>query len=621
MVLCVGMALDYQLSRSEILNRVKAESLSTINGTVTDLENTLESIERVTVFFGEILAQGNYTHQSLEQMLKNMVESNEQVYGATVALNPDVMSDPRGFAPYYFYEDGSLSRTDFADESGAYWEKPWYANAVAAGKPVWVEPYFDRGGREILMTTYSVPVYRAQASNEVTLYGVITADVALDELHQYLQRLRLGENSYGLLLSRAGIILSAQNPDSIMQHYLQMAVNENDAAEWDQMVTAALKGQVASRQIECPEAAGKCMVRMSALQTTGWPVAVVYSEHALLTPLRRYQMKAALLGVVTIIVLAFIVTVVSRRLTAPLSALAQVTDQIALGKFDVPLPRIQGEDEVSRLIHAFSAMKNNLKAFVSDLEIATAARGRLEGELAAAREIQMAMLPQSGQATIATDQYALWATVRPAKTVGGDLYTYYCDDSGQLFFALGDVSDKGVPAALFMAKTMSHIQQFSSAFSKPDRGIALLNDALESGNSNCMFVTLFFGVVDFNTNILRFASAGHPAPYLIRAGKAKPMPQQSGPAMGLAPDQEYPLNAFQLKNGDRIAVYTDGVDEAFNNKAAMYGTERLESELEKTTSDTVAQTGARIIQSIDDFSGTQPQSDDISIMLVDIHAR
>ncbi|MEH6568239.1 MAG: SpoIIE family protein phosphatase [Halioglobus sp.] len=620
-ILCVGMLIDYSLSRTEIMTRLKSESLDTINAAVTDLENSLDAIEGVTLFFGRILAQGDYTQSSLEQMLQDIVENNDDVYGATIALNPALVDSPRGFAPYYFYKNNTLSRADLTLGPDEYWRRPWYENAVTAGKPVWIEPYFDSGGGETLMTTYSVPVYRQDENSVMTLYGVITADVTLDELQQYLQRLRLGQNSFGILLSREGVILSARNPESIMQHYQEVAGDSKDSALWDELVNAALKGQLATRDIECPNTAGPCVARMSALQSTGWPVGIIYSENEILEPLRSYQIKTASLGLITILGLALVVTLVSRRLTAPLIALAQVTDQIALGKFDVPLPRIQGEDEVARLILAFSAMKKNLKTFVSDLENATAARGRLEGELAAAREIQMAMLPQAGEATENTDTYALWATVKPAKTVGGDLYTYYCDDSGQLFFALGDVSDKGVPAALFMAKTISHIQQFSRAFIEPGSGMALLNNALEAGNSNCMFVTLFFGVVDFNTHALHFASAGHTPPCVLRDGKAYPVAQESGPALGLAPDQEYPLNVFQLQSGDRIAIYTDGIDEAFNDQAKMYGTERLESELEKTAENTVAEVGARIIRSIDEFAGVQPQSDDISLMLIDIHAR
>ena len=617
-ILSAGMAIDYRLSRDEIMSRLQLESLDTINGVVTDLENWLDGVEGSTLFLGRILEQREYTLPGLEQMLRDIVEKNDDIYGATIALNPELVEAPRGFAPYYFHKNNILRYTNLAEEQDRYWQRRWYSDAVTAGKPVWVEPYFDTGGGEILMTTFSVPIYRLDGADERFLYGVVTADVALDELHQYLQRLRLGKSGFGILLSRAGIILSAQNPQTIMQHHLDVAENAGDLTVWKELFQGALNGQVMARQLECPDIPGRCMIRLSSLQSTGWPVGVIYSEDELTAPLRDYQLKTALLGLFTLLVMALVVTVVARRLTQPLTALAQVTDQIARGKFDVPLPRIRGEDEVARLIAAFAAMKQNLKTYVGDLEAATAVRSRLQGELAVAAEIQMAMLPQGGEALEQSAAYELWAKVRPAKTVGGDLYTYYCDSKEHLFIAVGDVSDKGVPAALFMAKTISHIQQYSEAFTDPSKGMALLNNALEAGNSNCMFVTLFFGVLDLRSGVLRFSSAGHTPPSLVRGGRSGPVAQERGPALGLAADQDFPENSIELHAGDRLVIYTDGIDEAFNDQARMYGCERLDRELERTREEPIAYAGINIIRAVDDFAGSTPQSDDICLMLIDI---
>ena len=171
-ILLVGMMIDYSVSRKEIMARLKSESLETINGAVTDLENSLDAVEGVTLFFGRILAQGDYTLSSLEQMLQDIVEQNEDIYGTTIALNPELVDAPRGFAPYYFYKNNTLSHADLTLGPEEYWHRPWYTNAVTAGKPVWIEPYFDTGGGETLMTTYSVPVYR-QDKNSVLILPVI----------------------------------------------------------------------------------------------------------------------------------------------------------------------------------------------------------------------------------------------------------------------------------------------------------------------------------------------------------------------------------------------------------------------------------------------------------------
>ncbi|MEH6589257.1 MAG: SpoIIE family protein phosphatase [Halioglobus sp.] len=616
LVLGAGMALDYRLSRDEILERLQLEATDSVTAAVTDLENWLQAVEGTTVFLGRVLQQREYSQTGLQQLLKDIVEENDDIFGATIALNPSLLEDANGFAPYYFRRDSFIEYADLSEQR--YWEQPWYTEAAAAQQPIWVEPYFDAGGGNVLMTTFSVPVFRLDESRQRFLYAVVTADVSLDELHRYLQRLRLGSNGFGILLSRGGIILSSPNPDSIMKHHLEVAENAFDINAWSATFDAALQGQTPNRKIECPHLFGQCMIRLTALKSTGWPVGVIYSEDDILAPLYEYQRKTALLGLFTLIIMALLISVVTRRLTRPLTALAQVTDQIAQGSLDVPLPRIQGKDEVARLIAAFAEMKRNLRIYIDDLELATAARSRLEGELATARQIQMAMLPQEGEAHETTDDLEYWATVKPAKSVGGDLYTYFYDSAEKLHFCVGDVSDKGVPAALFMARTLSHIQQFSDLFTDPGAGMAVLNNALVTGNSNCMFVTLFYGVLDRENGQLIFASAGHTPPSLLRSDTASAILQDSGPALGLVDDVKYPTNTLQLSTGDRLAIYTDGIDEAFNPRNEMFGTERLDQALELTSNKPPAEAGHDILAAISAFTGDAPQSDDICLMLVDI---
>lgn len=468
------------------------------------------------------------------------------------------------------------------------------------------------------MTTFSVPVYHFDDEGNRSLYAVVTADVALSALHHYLQQLHLGESGYGVLISKAGIVLSTERPDSIMHHYLDVMSAPADSGTWKRSFSAALQGETLVFPIECPTRQGKCNARLSTLKTTGWPVGVIYSQEEVLAPLREYETKTAIVGLATLLLMAFTVGIVSRRLTRPLVALARASDVIATGELNAPLPRVKGNDEVAQLVQSFGAMKRDLKAYISDLEIATAGRARLEGELAAATQIQMSMLPQGGEALEETDSYSLWAKVRPAKSVGGDLYTFYQCDKNRLYLAVGDVSDKGVPAALFMAKAISHMKQYEEAFVSPPTGMALLNNALEQGNDNCMFVTLFFGVLDLQTLELCFASAGHTAPSLLRSGITTVLSQETGPALGLAADMPYPKNTFTLEPGDRLAIYTDGIDEAFNDQSEMFGFERLNTRLQASAGGKITAAGTGIFKCVDDFAGNTPQSDDITLMLLDI---
>lgn len=610
--------IDYQLSRDEILERVRLESLDTVNGVVNDLEYWLDGVQGSTKLLARILTQNKFSPPELKQLLANVLIDQDDIYGATIALNPDFEGNPTGFAPYYYRKNGGITYVDMAEDGNEYWQQDWYARAVTAAKPIWVEPYFDAGGGEILMTTFSVPIYHSNAQGLRSLYAVITADVALEKLHTYLQQLRLGQSGRSVLISRGGIVLSSDRRDAIVQNYLEALSAPQDRDVWQRSFEATLRGETLIFPIQCPARLGQCSTRISTLTSTGWPVAVLYSQDEVLSPLKSYGIKTILIGLATLLLMALAIGLISRRLTKPLVALASASDAMAQGQLEVPLPRVKGKDEVARLVQSFGAMQRDLKSYIADLKVATAGKARLEGELAAATQIQMSMLPQGGEALEETGQYSLWAKVRPAKSVGGDLYTFYQHSEEELRIVVGDVSDKGVPAALFMAKAISHIQQFEEEFQSPSRGMALLNNALEKGNDNCMFVTLFFGVINLHNLEMRFASAGHTAPSLFRTGTVTEVQQETGPALGLAEDMSYPENTLQLAIGDRLAIYTDGIDEAFNNKAEMFGVERFNTQLQKTGSDNIAQAGLAIFQQIDTFAGDMPQSDDITLMLIDL---
>ena len=617
LILGIGIFLDYRLSRQEILQRLQADSQETIRAAIIDMENWLDGVEGATLFLARILEQRAYSPEGLEQMLKDIVENSPDIYGATIALNPALAPSSRGFAPYYYRKEGILTYVDLASETYDYRRQDWFTRTTEAGKPIWVEPYFDRGGGEILMTTFAVPVYRVDTDELRQLYAIVTADVALDELRAYLRRLRLGESGFATLLSRTGIILSSPNDHYIMRHYSDVRSDTVDLPTWQTMFQAALRGESVSRKLECPEIPGRCVIRMDALESTGWPVGIVYSEHETTAPMRRFQAKTVAIGVATLLLMALAVYLVTRRLTRPITMLARASDRFARGKLDTLLPTARGNDEIARLVRSFAAMREDLTRHIADLEAATASRARLEGELAAAQEIQMSLLPGGGEAQAVTEQYRLWAMVRPAKTVGGDLYTYQ-QSGNTLFFAVGDVSDKGIPAALFMARATSLLQHLLTGGETPMSALAKLNNELEAGNDNCMFVTLFLAELDLSTLVLRFASAGHTPPSLLRAGNVTEVSQQDGPALGLARELTFPANSLQMEPGDRLAVFTDGIDEAFNAQGEMFGAQRFNRLLGDTAQSTLEEVGARAFSAVDTHAGAKPQSDDITLLLLEV---
>ena len=201
---------------------------------------------------------------------------------------------------------------------------------------------------------------------------------------------------------------------------------------------------------------------------------------------------------------------------------------------------------------------------------------RMEGELTVGHDLQLSMVPRVFPAFPGRDEVSVYATLRPARELGGDFYDFYFVDDHHLVFCVGDVSDKGVPAALFMAVTKTLIKTRSAEEPSPARVAGYLNAELGRENDKCMFVTLFLGRLDVRTGELVYTNAGHDSPFLRPAdGSLARLDERHGPLVGVAPNVVYRESRRQLGPGDLLVVYTDGVSEAQDAAGQLFSEERL----------------------------------------------
>ncbi len=609
-------AADYFSSRNDILLEQEARVESTVAEAVRDLRVRLSVLEESTLLLAEVIESREHTQAELTNLLREAVDERTDLLGAAVALAPRFTpSIQNGFAPYYFYDNGELRFADLGRDYN-FALSAWYRDALSAEVPIWTEPYVEAGSGGTYMVTYSVPLFR-RIEGERIFYGVVTADIALSELEIYLERMALGERGSGFLLSRSGKILASPNRNDWLKPWANTIPDAAEAKRWAELITTvSSEGVAASAKVKCLDGDDDCVVKLAPLAGTRWPVGAYYAEHEILSPLRDYLLKSVLSQLLTMILLVIGILWVARRITQPLRALASATVKIAEGNFHTPLPAPKTQDELGQLVDAFSAMQANLQQYVDELQQETANRNRLQGELAAATAIQMSMLPESGHSNRIEDGFKLWATLRPAKSVGGDLYTYQLQEGKRLFFAVGDVSDKGVPAALFMARAMTLLQQY--VYTSLDAGEILtrLNDELVEGNDNCMFVTLFVGWLALDNMTLNFASGGHTAPSLASGDAVQILEQETGPALGLVEAQQFPNNTLQLNAGDILAVFTDGIDEAFNLESQQFGHPALNAVLQSSMGQSLEARGQAIMNAVENHQGDAPQSDDITLLLL-----
>jgi sigma-B regulation protein RsbU (phosphoserine phosphatase) len=247
---------------------------------------------------------------------------------------------------------------------------------------------------------------------------------------------------------------------------------------------------------------------------------------------------------------------------------------------------------------------------------------QIEGELQAARQIQLSMVPTEFLVPTPDRPVEVYATLEPARRVGGDLYDFFWGEDGRMYFVVADVSDKGAPAALFMARTKTMIRLIATLYRLPDgapmephRIIEKVNEGLSLENQQGMFVTVFLGILDPEKAMLSYTNAGHNLPYLLRNGDGiSVLDGARGKPLGIRPTFTYQTESCKLVPGDGLFVYTDGITEALNAANELFSEERLEEALRTLAAASASEMVSGVMERVRAFAASAVQADDIAAM-------
>lgn len=338
------------------------------------------------------------------------------------------------------------------------------------------------------------------------------------------------------------------------------------------------------------------------------------------------RLIAVSLALTALTALIALVTLV--RALRPLGLLTRNTDDLARMDFSDPdalarlepllaqgLPLERG-DELGRLARSFARMGRTLAEKIRNLMEVTAGKERMEGELSAARDIQMGILPPPDSAPEILG-FSASAFLDPAKEVGGDLYDFFTTRDGRCALVLGDVSGKGVPAALFMSMTVTLVRSALDAGLDPAAAMTRVNAMLEAHNPGNMFVTLFLALYNPQTGELSYANGGHCPPLIVDARSDRPpraLAELSGPLVGVMPDLDYQLFVDRLAEGEICLIFTDGVTEAMNSARELYGEERLSALMVRHRTARPRELISFVFHDLAAHRGDAPQSDDITML-------
>ena len=487
-----------------------------IDRLMSDVETAVASQKWI---IGEKLGDPDYMYK----ITRELVENSPYIVGSTVAFEPGhYQSKGHFYAPYTCQEpDGSLKCFQLGNKDNDYFTQSWYADALKARKAIWSEPYFDEGGAKIMMSTYSMPIW----DSATNICAIFTADLSLEQLMDYVAKIRPYENSYVIMKAGEKILVGeAEEQAKRSGAYVGKVLNIEDRAD------------------------------------NGWTVEIGCP--------------------------------IEEIMRGPQKIINRITVFSALGLC---------------LILGISVF------YTSRLQKSTAMRERMAGELNTAKNIQSDILPQDFPENV-------YALLRPAREVGGDLYDFV-KQGDTLYFVIGDASGKGVPAALFSFMAGTVFRMCCAMKLDPGEICGRINEALAHNNEMSMFVTAFVGALDTKTGELQFGCAGHNPPAIVTPdGKASFLTVRRGPPTGAMSGIRYQLQTVQIPSGAKIVVYTDGITEAERVNHAQYGEGRLLEFVATCGARDVRSTTQGLLSSVDCFVDGAEQSDDITIMTIGMSA-
>lgn len=553
--------------------------------------------------------------------MERIVRQNPTVKSSSILFAPGHYPDkPRYFVPMFRRDSlGVVSRAR-VDSAYSYQHAKWYRMCMEGDSGLWAGSYFDMNRfphdmRRIMLTTYATPVHDHQGT-PVGVFCVRLSIVAMQSefmkaIQEVNDKYEKGQSrkSYCFVIdSHGNYIIHPDESRTLLASIVDKTKETPDSLD-DRVVARMVRGEDGEAMMEVDGV--RSWIYYRTLKHVGWTLAIVVPEEVIFHKgrmLNTILMLAMLLGMFAIY---FICRHMIRQTTQPLHRFALSAGEVAKGNFQSQLPDVSGHDEVRLLHDAFSNMQHSLTLYVEQLQKVVSERASMEQELKIAGGIQMAMLPKTFPPFPERSDIDLYASVTAARDVGGDLYDYFIRDN-RLFFCIGDVSGKGIPAALMMAVVRAMFRSEARRNDSAQGIIEMMNHNLSHEYTAGYFVTMFAGILDLATGRMDYCNAGHEAPLI----NGKPMTIKPNLPVGALSDWQYDGEETALQSGDMLFLYTDGLTEAMNSERKLFGRQHLKDIIASTSDYTPRELAEIIYSKVREHAGDTEQSDDITLLAI-----
>ncbi|MCL2705238.1 MAG: SpoIIE family protein phosphatase [Spirochaetaceae bacterium] len=548
--------------------------------------------------------------------------SVENFNAFTAAVGGGIWFEPYSHKPskrwecYYSFFDPSINAVrydpNFETREYDYHTQMWY-KTIAAGldgkhRTVWTAPYYDDTGTNSMMTTVGAGIY----DDDGKFVGMSTVDWEIQSMIDRLSAIKPTTNSFVLIASvHDDYIISNTYTAygnrtrhigkslSSLPWFSKLNFTESDAVDINRFKDGGVEYLAFS-----------CLLDNNWLFSIQIPVSEIFSE----IETRNNQFRFVIV-VSSFLLFALVSWLLSWLINRPLLKLTSDVAELGSGNLDKQI-KINSRDEIGTLALAFNKMTVNLKASIEQNVLERAEKERIAAELDVAAKIQSSILPCIFPPFPNHTEFDIYASMQPAKQVGGDFYDFFLVDDHTLAVVIADVSGNGIPAALFMVITKTLIKNNAQYGKSPKKVFEDVNNILVKNNDANMFVTAFMGYLDIRSGKLTYVNAGHNPPLLRSGDRFNRVWVKPGFVLAVMEDIIYTQEEVILKPGDELFLYTDGVTEAENREKKLFGNARLLNAVNNYLDFPIKEFTVKIKREVDKYADGAEQSDDITMLLL-----
>ena len=576
-VLGVTLAVLYYYSYNSLKREAENRAENELSETALHIRNVLSVVETSAKGRTWPVQKNLGNADIMYELLNHLVAGNDNIRGAGIGFAADFYpSKGRWYEPYVVkHSDGTMENKQLGGPHHDYLTADWFTKTVTADSCSWSEPYYDEVGAHTMVATYTCPIRNEKGQ----IVAVLATDLSLDWLSRVINN-SPDNVTNNLMVSREGRIMACPVESLVMNKMsveITAQIHDTMALEVDRRMTSGESGQATVWN----NRGEKTYVFYAPVdKSTGWSMAVICKDKDIFGNLRKVSM----------ILISFML--------------------LGLGM-------------LALLLWLTARQTKRMQQINSEKE-------SIGSELRIAKNIQQAMMPKVFPPYPDRDDIEVYGLIDPAKEVGGDLFDFYIRDE-KLFFCIGDVSGKGVPASLVMAVTKTQFRAASAHEANAVRIMELMNESMTASNDSSMFVTLFIGVLDLPTGRLRYCNAGHERPLLIgqasdggRQNSVDELPVVPNIPLGIMADFKFEGQETTIRPHTNIFLYTDGLSEAEDSTHSQFGSERV-IEVARTACDSNSEDNGKpnedcilrsMRQAVSDFVGNAEQSDDMTMLVV-----